>query len=101
MTIPCPCSAEIPFVFHVVNGSEDTMHLHTASEVVLSGHMVEYWTSFAATGQPVSPGASLWAPYSASTDLALQLDVNITLVSHLADKRCDFWDMQNATRSHS
>jgi carboxylesterase type B len=84
-------------VFHVVNSSQDTMHLHTPAEVALSAHMVEFWTSFAATGQPVSRGAPVWPVYAANTDIAMQLDVDLNLVAHLAAKRCDFWDAHNAS----
>jgi len=37
-------------------------------QVRLSDAMISYWTQFAKTGDPNSPGRPVWSPYSSSTD---------------------------------
>ncbi|HEX7839140.1 MAG TPA: carboxylesterase family protein [Kofleriaceae bacterium] len=65
-----------------------------ATQQKLADAMVSYWTTFARTGQPSSPGAPAWAPFQAATDnmLALVPPAPQPETGFAADHRCAFWD---------
>ena len=61
--------SEIPFMFgQVAAGLPLTKDWlappHDPENVALSTAMVDYWTSFASTGVPVSAGAAVWKPFA-------------------------------------
>jgi para-nitrobenzyl esterase len=60
-------SSEVPYIFTTGNifGVPEIL---SPQQVQLSDAMVSYWTQFAKTGDPNSPGEPHWSPYSASTD---------------------------------
>jgi para-nitrobenzyl esterase len=65
-----------------------------AAQQQLSHAMIDYWTSFARTGQPSSHSTPAWAAYRADLD-TLQALVPATPVPETgfaADHRCAFWD---------
>lgn len=65
-----------------------------ATQQKLADAMVSYWTTFARTGQPSSPGAPAWAPFQAAADnmLALVPPAPQPETGFAADHRCAFWD---------
>jgi para-nitrobenzyl esterase len=57
-------SAEIQYLFDIFGIPAP----FTSDQQQLSDTMIGYWTQFAKTGDPNSPGAPSWFPYSAATD---------------------------------
>ena len=60
-------SSELQYLFPGIDvfGLQVTL---SPEQMQLSNVMVSYWTQFAKTGDPNSPGEPLWYPYSVSTD---------------------------------
>jgi len=61
----------------------------------LSAAMISYWTQFAKTGDPNSPGRATWHPYSASNDEFQSLIPPVPMAEHNFDSahHCStFWD---------
>jgi para-nitrobenzyl esterase len=60
-------ASELPFVFGIagrpVAGSRNWPAAEGPAEERLAEQMIDYWTSFAATGKPVAPSAARWRPY--------------------------------------
>jgi len=61
---------EVPYVFGRV-AARAQQGVTDATDVTLSRVMMHYWASFAATGDPNSPGAPTWNAYAPKTDRAL------------------------------
>ena len=56
--------------------------------------MIDYWTSFARTGQPSSPATPAWAAFTTSGD-TMQSLVPATPrpeTGFATDHKCAFWD---------
>ena len=51
-----------------------------------------FWTSFAATGRPSSPGSLTWPRYNVSADINMDLDLPPALTQGLKKEKCDFWE---------
>ncbi|MHB8384437.1 MAG: carboxylesterase/lipase family protein [Candidatus Binataceae bacterium] len=84
-------SAELQYLF-IVRGVPAPF---TAQQQQLSAAMISYWTNFAKTGDPNSPGQPLWSAYSASTDEFQSLIPPTPTVetTFAADHMCtSFWD---------
>ena len=66
----------------------------TPDQQQLSQVMISYWTQFAKTGDPNSPGHPVWAPYLPATDERLSfLPPEPVVESGFAtDHLCAFWD---------
>lgn len=83
-------------VFH---GSElglvfDVPIILDAAEEQLSKAVIQFWTSFARTGRPVSEGQE-WPAWSIEKDEVLALDVPMQVVNHSQIGKaevCDFFD---------
>lgn len=87
-------SAEIPYLFKTGN-IFGLPELLSSEQTQLSDAMVSYWTQFARTGDPNSPGEPLWSPYSASTDEFQSLIPPAPVVEFNFDSshQCStFWD---------
>lgn len=65
-----------------------------ARQAQLSAAMIDYWTSFARTGQPSSFDTPFWAPYQTSSDTMQSLVPAVPRpeTSFAADHRCALWD---------
>ncbi len=61
---------EVPYVFGRV-AARAQKGVTDATDIALSRVMMHYWASFAATGDPNSPGAPTWDAYDPKTDKAL------------------------------
>jgi carboxylesterase type B len=57
----------------------------------VEAHMLNYWTYFAAYGDPNNPYGPAWPLYDVDDDSYLAIDVNPVAGKHLAEDRCDFW----------
>jgi len=82
-------SSELQYLFSGLSGSP-----LSADQRALSAAMVGYWTRFARTGDPNSPGAPAWPRYRASSDRLLSLvppDPRAT-GGFAAEHRCAMWD---------
>jgi len=65
----------------------------TTAEQTLSQSMMEYWTSFAASGVPSSNTAAVaWPKYTSTSGQYLTLDINITVSTFYSPGACTFWD---------
>jgi len=66
----------------------------TPDQQALSQAMISYWTQFAKTGDPNSPGQPLWAAYDPATDERLSfVPLEPAVESGFAtDHMCAFWD---------
>jgi para-nitrobenzyl esterase len=53
--------------------------------------MTDYWTSFAATGDPNGAGHPVWPRYAAGAEPYLDLDVEPTARAGYHAAQCDFW----------
>jgi para-nitrobenzyl esterase len=87
-------SAEVPYLFNTGNVF-GLPELLSPRQRRLSNAMLNYWTQFAKTGDPNSPGEPLWSPYSASTDRFQSLMPPVPVVESNFDSRhqCStFWD---------
>jgi para-nitrobenzyl esterase len=64
------------------------------SQRQLSGNMVEYWTTFAANGNPNRPGTPDWPGFSVATGDAQSLipPLPATESNFALDHKCAFWD---------
>jgi para-nitrobenzyl esterase len=65
-----------------------------ADQQQLSAAMIDYWTTFARTGQPSSFGTPFWAPYQTQSDTAQSLVPAAPRpeTGFAADHRCALWD---------
>ena len=66
----------------------------TPDQQALSQAMIGYWTQFAKTGDPNSPGEPVWAPYDPATDLRQSFVPPTPAVEagYAVDHDCAFWD---------
>ncbi len=84
-------AAELPYLFKL--GGYDWPLSETQQR--LSNQMIDYWTSFARTGDPNGPDRPHWAPTNAHTVTGLSLaptdQTGIQPVSLTAEHHCKFW----------
>jgi para-nitrobenzyl esterase len=66
----------------------------TLAQQRLSQAMISYWTQFAKTGDPNSPGQPAWAPYDPATDERQSFVPPVPVVESgfATDHDCDLWD---------
>ncbi len=65
-----------------------------ASQEQLSGAMIDYWTTFARTGQPSSSATPFWTQFHTASDTVQSLVPSTPRAetSFAADHRCALWD---------
>jgi len=66
----------------------DTEAYFNNDDRLLSEIMMNYWTQFAATGNPNKNGLTLWTPYGVNGDQYLELGDTIQVKSHLSTEAC-------------
>jgi para-nitrobenzyl esterase len=62
--------------------------------------MMEYWISFAKTGNPNGQSLLEWPAYSGTTDINLEFSDEVHLHQHLFRRECDFITRMNGLRAH-
>jgi len=88
-------TAELYFVFgnfssiHPAFAGTDN-YMPTSAEVTFTSDMMDYWTRFAATGDPNGAGATAWPAYDPSTDSMLQLDDTPVEINGYHNPQCDY-----------
>jgi para-nitrobenzyl esterase len=87
-------SAELFFVFGNLSKIyyAEIPYTPSADEVALSNQLMDYWTHFAATGDPNGVGKRPWLPYDAKHDNIFQLDVTKGTIDGYHNDRCDYLD---------
>jgi para-nitrobenzyl esterase len=86
--------AEVPYLFNL-DVRFAGFNPFTADQQQLSNTMIDYWTRFAATGDPNFAGAPVWAPYSSATDQFQSLVPPTPVVESTfdTDHKCSaFWN---------
>jgi para-nitrobenzyl esterase len=88
-------SAELPYQFpHFSNTKKLDGPDLTLGAQMLSDQMLEYWTSFAATGAPRARNARVWTPFKAGSRV-LRLDQGrVDYFDATAAHHCSFWQRQ-------
>ncbi|WP_307847436.1 carboxylesterase/lipase family protein [Streptomyces sp. F63] len=81
-------AAEIPYVFRV---PADAWKQASADQRALSDTMIAYWTRFAATGDPNTPGAPPWPRYDLMQELRPGNIAPISATAFARDHQCRFW----------
>ncbi len=82
---------EIPYVFGNTEPFELLGQIEQA-DLDLSAAIMDYWTRFAATGDPNGAGAVSWPGYDQATDRHLELGDTIAAGSGLYKEACDLAD---------
>ncbi len=77
--------AEIPYVF----GNLDEKEGYEERDFELSQTIMDYWTGFAATGDPNGKGRPDWPVYESETDSCLELGDQVKKKSGLRKEACD------------
>ena len=74
--------------------------LKTQAQQAMAATMIDYWTTFARTGNPNGPGSPQWTPATRSSTAQLQLIPGaIQPVDFVAEHQCRFWDSLSRPRS--
>lgn len=83
-------AAELAFVFDMPMGGFIFPSELNEVEAQLSTAMIEYWTSFAKTGQPVSDVGIDWPQYTENKSTII-LEENLRIESGYKEEQCAFW----------
>jgi len=86
--------SELPFVFGNLTEASGT----DAAERTLSNTMIQYWTHFAASGNPNENAASTWPERTTGADVSLDIDDMIQLATGYRAAECDA--MANWSAAH-
>ena len=86
---------ELQFLFPGFRwGPEATAQLLNTQEQALSDRMVDYWTTFAKTGVPVSASSGAWPKFKSGAQQMMLLNIDPSRVDNnfAARHRCAFWE---------
>ncbi len=81
--------AELFFVFGNLQSINLRPYVPSAAELALSDQLMDYWSRFAATGDPNDTGEG-WPAYDAENERMLELDENITVLDGYHVTECKF-----------
>ena len=85
--------SELLFVFDLPSWVyNDIPIVWTDSERVLAKRFGDYWTQFAANGNPTNSNSPSWPTYTNQTDTLLVLDLKIQPTAGWKKNLCDWWD---------
>jgi para-nitrobenzyl esterase len=90
-------SAEVPYVFADL-GAGARAAPPARADRMLSAQMARYWATFAATGDPNTPGQPRWPRYDPSVDVLLQLDAPTRAIAAPFPAACGV--AERANRDH-
>ena len=80
---------DVPYTW-TLNGYNPYPPLN-AEQSQLSATMIDYWASFAHTGDPNGPGRPHWPEYAAAGTVVELSTAGIAPTPFAEDHRCDFW----------
>lgn len=83
-------TAELFFVFGNLQNINGTRYVPSAAELALSDQLMDYWSHFAASGNPNNMGDQ-WPAYEAQNERMLELDENITVLDGYHVPQCNFF----------
>lgn len=84
---------ELPFVFGTTDSPRQDRFIGTGPEIPgLSRTMMEYWTSFARSGEPSAASVGPWARYAPDRRLTLELAATSQMVSDAFGEERRAWD---------
>ena len=82
-------ASELLYVFQHMNGVDFAAD---DNDRTVESHLLNYWTQFAASGNPNSANMPLWSEYDSATDPYQILDVVPVGDVQLKQDKCLFWD---------
>jgi para-nitrobenzyl esterase len=86
-------ASELQYLFNLPGTPVPSPGLSPQQEQ-LSDAIVGYWTQFARTGDPNSPGAPSWPQYGANDEFqSLQPATPTTKTGFTTDHKCTFWGL--------
>jgi para-nitrobenzyl esterase len=84
---------EIPFVFGGLGEKERKIYPKRSPETdVLSGKMMDAWTSFARTGNPTHKNIPKWVPYDCTKRSTMLLGTEVSLIEDPFGKERRVWE---------
>jgi para-nitrobenzyl esterase len=87
---------EIQYLFPLYHGGQGVPKPLNAAQEQLSQEMVDYWTKFAASGNPNASAAPAWPRYTTGQEQIQSLRTSsplpIAASAFAEDHKCDFWD---------
>jgi para-nitrobenzyl esterase len=90
-------TSELQYLFPLFHGGQGTPHPLSAAQQKLSDDLVDYWTTFARSGNPNHPGKAQppeWPRYSPAADTiqSLNLPAPTTASDYGKANDCSLWD---------
>ncbi|KAA1188401.1 carboxylesterase family protein [Pseudohalioglobus sediminis] len=82
--------AELPYVFD----THDSWLPTDVGDRTLTAAMIEYWLSFAHSGDPASKGLPVWPAFTPEQNLVMQLDTHLQLLEHPSAPLCALLEQQ-------
>lgn len=91
-------TAELQYLFERFHGASGEPQALNALQRSLSDTMIDYWTRFAATGNPNTPATPDWKRYTAAQGdyqrLKLPAPYGMSREAYRKSHRCGFWSAQ-------
>jgi len=78
-----------------VFGNLDKSEGYDEKDFELSNMIMDYWVTFAKTGNPNGPGRPNWPAYDAESDHNIEFGDEVKVKSHLLKKAADLFDKIN------
>jgi len=93
---PIPLEELAPLDLRATHGAEvayvfGSLPPPTPADAMLASAMQGYWTRLARDGDPNGEAAFPWPRYDVSTDLRLNFDAEIGVVSSFRERECAYW----------
>jgi para-nitrobenzyl esterase len=83
-------TAELYFVFGNLQNINGTPYTPTEAEVNLSNLLMNYWTNFAANGDPNGSGLVQWPAYDSTAETIQELDDTISTLNGYHIAQCNY-----------